>query len=70
MIRMIAEDTAYTTLTFNGDPQTVVTHQSTKVTDESGSRFCSMVFTGDNRAYLVDEDGNDAQEFTMATTAM
>jgi hypothetical protein len=44
---MIAEDSASTTITFNGDPNSVVTHQSTTVTDEFGDRSASMVFTSD-----------------------
>ncbi|UCE56101.1 MAG: hypothetical protein JSV31_11845 [Desulfobacterales bacterium] len=66
-IQMIAEDPAATILTFDGNPDTVVTHQSTPVTDEFGSRSASIVFTGDNRAYLVDENGNDIQELTTIT---
>ncbi len=66
-VRMIAEDTASTMLTFDGNPQTVVTHRSTEVTDESGSRSCSLVLTGDNKAYLVDEDGKDVRELTTIT---
>jgi len=67
-IVMIAEDTASTTVTFDGNPETVVTHQSTEVTDAFGSRSCSMVFTGDNGAYLVDDEGNDIHELTTITT--
>jgi len=67
-ITMISEDTAATTITFDGDPGTVITHQSTEVSDEFGNRSCSMVFTGDNRAYLVDENGNDVYELTTITT--
>ncbi len=67
-IVMIAEDPASTTLTFDGYSDTVVTHQSTEVTDEFGSRSFTMVFTGDNRAYLVDEGGNDVHELTTITT--
>ncbi len=67
-IRMIAEDPVSTTLTFDGNSDTVVTHQSTEVADEFGSRSCSMVFTGDNKAYLVDEEGNDVHELTTITT--
>jgi len=65
---MIAEDAASTTLTFDGNPDTVVTHKSADVTDESGTRSVSMVFSGDNRAYLVDEQGNDVYELTTITT--
>jgi YD repeat-containing protein len=67
-LQMIAEDPAATTLTFDGNPSTVVTHQSTPVNDGFGNRSASMVFTGDNRAYLVDENGNDVQELTTITT--
>ncbi|MEK6195202.1 MAG: NHL repeat-containing protein, partial [Deltaproteobacteria bacterium] len=67
-IRMIAEDPLSTTVTFDDNPNTVVTHQSTEVSDEFGSRSATMVFTGDNHAYLVDENGNDVQELTTITT--
>ncbi|MCP4346314.1 MAG: hypothetical protein GY795_12405 [Desulfobacterales bacterium] len=67
-IRMIAEDSASTTVVFDGNPDTVVTHQSTAVTDESGSRSCTMVFTGDNKAYVTDENGNDIGEMKTFTT--
>ena len=67
-IVMIAQDPVSTTHTFDGNPETVVTHQSTEVTDEFGSRSCSMIFTGDNMAYLLDEEGNDIQQLTTITT--
>ncbi|MBC8233690.1 putative Ig domain-containing protein [bacterium] len=68
IVQMLAEDPASTTLTFDGDSETVVTHQSTEFMDEFGSRSCSMVFTGDNKAYLVDKNGSDIQELTTITT--
>jgi RHS repeat-associated protein len=67
-IQMIAQDPAATTVTFDGNPDTIVTHQSTPVTDEFGIRSATVVFTGDNHAYLVDENGNDVQELTTITT--
>ncbi|MBE9484413.1 MAG: hypothetical protein IMY74_06180, partial [Bacteroidetes bacterium] len=67
-IQMIADDPVSTTLTFDGNADTVVTHQSSEISDEFGRRTCSMVFAGDNRAYLVDENGNDIQELTTITT--
>jgi RHS repeat-associated protein len=67
-VQMIAQDQISTTVTFDGNPETVVTHQSTEVTDVFGDRSCSMVFTGDNRAYLVDENGDDIHELTTITT--
>jgi RHS repeat-associated protein len=67
-LQMMAEDPAATTLTFDGNPETVVIHQGTAVTDEFGSRACTLVFTRDNSAVLLDEDGNDIQELTTITT--
>jgi sugar lactone lactonase YvrE len=67
-IQMIAEDLASTTVTFNGDPATIVSHQSTPFTDEFGTRSCTMVFQGDNRAYEVDAQGNVLRELTAITT--
>ena len=67
-IQMIAQDPVATTVTFDENPDTVVTHQSTQVSDEFGSRSATMVFTGDNHAYLVDENGNDVHELTTITT--
>lgn len=67
-IQMVAQDPLSTTVTFDGNPNTMVTHKSTQVSDEFGSRSATMVFAGDNHAYLVDENGNDVQELTTITT--
>jgi RHS repeat-associated protein len=67
-IVMISEDTKSTTLTLDGNPNTIVLHQSTIVTDDRGSRSSTVVFTGDNRAYSVDASGNVIQELTTITT--
>ncbi len=65
---MINEDPVSTTFTFDGNPETIVTHKSSEVSDEFGTRSCSMVFTGDNKAYLVDKDGNHIHELKTITT--
>ncbi|MCI5163167.1 MAG: hypothetical protein D3917_14345, partial [Candidatus Electrothrix sp. AX5] len=67
-VQMLAEDPVATTVTFDGNPETVITHASTEITDEFGSRSATMVFQGDNKAYLVDEEGNDVQELSSITT--
>ncbi|WP_419657892.1 putative membrane protein with YD repeats [Desulfosarcina variabilis str. Montpellier] len=67
-IQMIPQDTVATTVVFDGNADTVVTHRSTLVSDEFGSRSTTVIFTGDNRAWLVDENGNDIQELTTITT--
>jgi RHS repeat-associated protein len=65
---MITEDPVATTLTFDGNADTVVTHKSNDVVDESGTRAVTMVFNGNNKAYLIDEQGNDVQELATITT--
>jgi hypothetical protein len=67
-VQMAAEDPVATTITFDGDPETVITHTSTEISDEFGSRSATMVFQGDNTAYLLDEQGNTTQELSNITT--
>lgn len=67
-IVMVPQDTKSTTLTFDGNPNTVVTHQSTTVTDDRGSRSSTLVLSGDNRVYSIDAWGNVIQELTTITT--
>ena len=57
-VTMISEDTASTTLAFDGNPSTIITHNSSTVTDAFGSRSLTMVFSGDNQAFSIDEFGN------------
>jgi hypothetical protein len=66
-IQMLPQDPAATTLTLDGDPATVLTHESSEVVDDFGSRSATLVLTGDNRAYAVDEEGNDLAELTTIT---
>jgi RHS repeat-associated protein len=65
---MIPYDQKATTVTFDGNPNTVITHQSTPVNDQWGTRSATTVFTGDNQAYLVDNNGNTLQQLTTITT--
>ncbi|MDY6950912.1 MAG: RHS repeat-associated core domain-containing protein [Thermodesulfobacteriota bacterium] len=67
-VQMLAEDPLSTSFSFDGAPDTVVAHRSTEVNDEFGTRACTMIFTGDNMAYLVDDEGNDIQQLTTITT--
>ncbi|MCI5196623.1 MAG: hypothetical protein D3919_10430, partial [Candidatus Electrothrix sp. AW5] len=67
-VQMLTEDSTATKITFDGNPDTVVTHASTEISDEFGSRSATMVFQGDNKAYLLDEQGNDIQELSNITT--
>ncbi len=64
---MPAVDTAETDIVFDGNGNTIMTHTATEVSDEFGSRTATMVFTGDNQAYLQDEEGNDVQELAAIT---
>jgi RHS repeat-associated protein len=66
-VQMISEDPVGTNLHFDGDPNTVVTHRSSTVSDEFGKRSCSVVFSGDNQARLLDERGNPVQQLDSIT---
>jgi len=68
-ITMLSEDTKATTLTFDGNPATVLVHTSSVVTDDRGPRSLTMVFTGDNRATVTDEKGNQTVMTTITTRA-
>ena len=67
-VQMIEQDPVATTITFDGNPNTVITHQSSQICDPFGSRSCTMVFTGDNSAYELDEAGNVIRELKTITT--
>ena len=67
-IQMVEEDSAATTILFDGNPGTLFTHQSTEVSDKFGTRSCTMVFTGDNQAYEVDAQGTVIRELGEITT--
>ena len=67
-VTMIAEDPASTTVTFDNDPSTVIIHRSSAVTDDFGTRSTTVVFSGDNQAYLADENGNAVQELDTIIT--
>ena len=54
-------------MTFDGSLHTVIIHESSAVTDEFGSRSSALVFQGDNRAYAVDDDGNEMFELKTIT---
>ncbi|MHB8859985.1 MAG: NHL domain-containing protein [Thermoleophilia bacterium] len=63
------EDPVATTVSFDGNPATVVRHKSTTVTDAFGSRSLTMVFTGDNRVYTRDASGNEIELTSITTRA-
>ncbi len=67
-IRMMAEDPVATHVLFNGDPDAVVAHKASLLTDEHGERAVTMLFTGDNRAIMVDENGDDILALDGLTT--
>jgi RHS repeat-associated protein len=67
-VSLIFEDAAATVVKFDGSAATVVTHRSTEVSDSSGTRAATMVFTGDNKAYLTDKAGNKTLELKTITT--
>ncbi len=62
---LLAEDQKATTLTLDGNAQTVLLHESSPVTDTFGTRKATVVMTGDNQAFAVDENGDDL--FALST---
>jgi len=66
-VEMTASDPAATTVVFDGSPVTVVTHRSSVVTDAFGTRSCTLVFAGDNRAYEVDAAGSVLRQLSAVT---
>ena len=66
---MIAEDAASTAVAFNGNPASITTHTSTPYTDDRGTRSVSMIFTGDNRAYIKNADGTETETQNITVRA-
>ena len=66
-VSMVVEDSRSTQVTLNGDPDLIVTHQSTRVEDSRGARSCTLIFRGDNKGYVVDEKGDPVQELSSFT---
>ena len=67
---MIAEDSAATAIAFDGNAATILKHTSSMVSDAFGSRSLTMVFSGDNRAWVTDAQGNEqvAPQVTVRAT--
>ena len=68
-ITMVSEDAAVTTVSFDGNPSTIITHKSTTITDVYGSRSLTMVFSGDNKAYAKSADGTETMLSSITTRA-
>ncbi|MBW2613182.1 MAG: SMP-30/gluconolactonase/LRE family protein, partial [Deltaproteobacteria bacterium] len=66
-VSMIKADPAYTVVKFDGNPHTILRHQSSRISDHSGTRACTLIMMGDNRAFSVDSHGNDVQELGTIT---
>jgi hypothetical protein len=67
-VTVTAEDPARTAIAFDGNPDTILRHRSSMVTDADGSRALTMVFSGDNLAYLQDDAGHDLMPLASITT--
>jgi len=63
-VRMLVRDSKATPVIFDGKGETVITHRSSEISDASGSRSCTVVFTGDNPPVLLDESGNPLRAMT------
>jgi RHS repeat-associated protein len=69
-VRMAAADSVVTTIAFDGSGSSARIHRSSEIADSDGRRASTLVFSGDNRAYLADESGNRTMELkTIAVRA-
>jgi RHS repeat-associated protein len=66
-ISVVVEDSRSTKVTLNGDPDLIVTHESTRVEDSRGARSSTLIFKGDNKGYVVDEKGDPIHELSSFT---
>ena len=66
-VRMVAADSVATTIAFDGSGSSARVHRSSEIADGAGRRAATLVFSGDNRAYLADEAGNRALELKTIT---
>jgi len=66
-VMLIGPDPVSTVVSFDGNPNTVVTHKSSVTTDSFGSRSCHIVFTGDNMARSVDPEGRTIEQLSNVT---
>jgi RHS repeat-associated protein/uncharacterized repeat protein (TIGR01451 family) len=64
---MITRDPLSSEIVFDGNPATVLSHTSSAVADEWGTRSLTMVFTGDTRAYELDAQGRVVRELERIT---
>jgi hypothetical protein len=62
---LIQKDSKTTQVVFDGNPDTIIVHESTPVIDERGTRSCTLVFAGDNKAYT-----SDGRQLTTITTSV
>ena len=54
---LIPRDTAATTITFDGNPDTALVHVGSTTSDSDGTREAVVVFSGDTEATAVNPDG-------------
>jgi RHS repeat-associated protein len=66
-VQMAAADTAASTVILNGNADTVATHRGEEVIDAFGSRAATVTISGDNKAFIVDDNGNKVEELSEIT---
>ena len=64
---MTPQDSLATEVNFDGSAGTVATHRSSVTADDRGPRSCTLVFTGDTRAFSVTADGVVLEELGSIT---
>ncbi len=64
---LLQEDTACTTIDFDGNPASRYIHVSSAYTDEDGVRSTTLVFSGDTTVTIKDAEGNESPVNTPIT---
>ncbi|MCG6895290.1 MAG: hypothetical protein LJE65_16940, partial [Desulfobacteraceae bacterium] len=70
-LQMVPEDILATPVVLDGSEATVAVHRSSVFSDSAGDRSCTVVTTGNNRVYVVDDQGmtvSELSEFTLRAT--
>lgn len=66
---LVQPDVAAAEFALDGNASHVVAHKSTPVADEAGTRACTVVLTGDNRAWAKGTSGVETQLTTITVRA-
>ncbi len=68
LVRLVVQDSQVSSISFDGNPESIFTHESSLTSDSFGDRSLTMVFLGDNHAWEVDEHGQRIRALSSIDT--